>query len=190
MTVAYCTQVMPAPHLTHPDVPLFRLALYLARFDYLLPEIRFKGNAYGAGVAHDDAQGILYQFSYRDPHIVETLRTFTKLREYIAAQNWSQTDIDRAIIGSAKEAEKPIRPAEATATALARYLRGDTNELREQRYTATVRATPATVKNTFLRVLDANAPRAAVCVVSSREKLAEANRLLGAQMLTVADILP
>ena len=190
MTVAYCTQVMPAPQLTHPDVPLFRLAVYLARFDYLLPEIRFKGNAYGAGVVHDDSQGVLYQFSYRDPHIVETLAAFAGLREYIAAQNWSQTDIDRAIIGSAKEAEKPIRPADATALALARYLRGFTNALREQNYAATLAGTPKSVKETFLRVLDAHAPRTAVCVVSSREKLAEANRHLGAQALDVADILP
>ena len=190
MTVAYCTQVMPAPHLTHPDVPLFRLAVYLARFDYLLPEIRFKGNAYGAGVAHDDSQGVLYQFSYRDPHVVETLNAFAKLRDYIAAQTWSQTDIDRAIIGSAKEAEKPIRPAEATAAALARHLRGFTNQLREQSYTATLRATPQSVQETFLRVLDGNAPRTAVCVVSSREKLTEANRQLGDQALAISDILP
>ena len=38
-----------------------------------------------------------YQFSYRDPHIVETLAAFAGLREYIAAKNWSQTDIGRAM---------------------------------------------------------------------------------------------
>ncbi len=190
MTVAYCAQVRPAPHLAHPDVPLFRLGVYLARFDYHLPEIRFKGNAYGAGLAHDDSLGILYQFSYRDPHIVETLRVFDKLREYIAAQDWSQTDIDRAIIGSAKEAEKPIRPAEATAVALARHLRGDTNEAREARYAATLRATPPSVRETFLRVFDTHAPHAATCVVSSREKLTEANRQLGDRALAVSPILP
>jgi hypothetical protein len=190
MTVAYCAQVMPAPHLAHADVPLFRLGVYLARFDYHLPEIRFKGNAYGAGLVHDDTQGVLYQFSYRDPHIVETLAVFDRLRDYLAAQNWSQTDIDRAIIGSAKEAEKPIRPAEATAVALARYLRGDTNEAREARYAATLRATPKAVRETFLRLLDQAAPQAATCVVSSREKLTDANRHLGDRALIISEILP
>ena len=189
MKVAYCTKVMPAPHLAHPDVPLFRLGVYLAIFDYFLPEIRFKGNAYGAGARYDDAVGVFGLYSFRDPRIVETLAVFDGLRDYFAAQTWSQADIDRAIIGSAKEAEKPIRPGDATGTALYRHLRGDTDALREQRYAATLRATPQAVQETALRTLDANAPQAAVCVVSSREKLDEANRRLGDARLTVADIL-
>ena len=189
MKVAHCVKAMPAPHLAHPDVPWFRLGVYLAGFDSLLPEIRFKGNAYGAGAMHNDALGTLSLFSYSDPHIIETLAVFDRLRDYIAAQQWSQTDIDRAIIGSAKEAEAPIRPAAATGTALVRHLRGDSDDRREQRYAATRRATPAAVKETLLRVLDANEPQAAVCVVSSREKLNEANARLGDKGLTVSDIL-
>jgi len=129
-------------------------------------------------------------YSFRDPHIVETLATFDGLRSYIAAQNWSQTDIDRAIIGSAKEEQKPIRPGAATGSALLRYLRGDTNDQREQRYAATLGATPVAVKETLLRVLDANEARSAICVVSSREKLDEANQRLGENRLSVSDILP
>jgi hypothetical protein len=190
MKIAHCAKVLPAPHLAHPDTPLLRLGLYLARFDYLLPEIRFKGNAYGAGVSHDDTQDTLAFYSYRDPRIVETLHVFDRFREYVASQDWTQTDMDRAIIGSAKEAERPIRPGEATGQALVRRVRGDTNELRERRYAASVRATPAAVKETVLRTLDTNEPRAAVCVVSSREKLAEANSGLGGRTLSVSDILP
>jgi Zn-dependent M16 (insulinase) family peptidase len=189
MQIAHCAKVMPAPPLSHPDVPLFRLGAYLANFDVLLPQIRFKGNAYGAGGWHDDGLGTFVLYSFRDPHIVETLAVFDGLRETIAAQTWSQTDIDRAIIGSAKEAEKPIRPADATGTALVRHLRGDTPAQREQRYEATLRATPEAVKDTFLRTLDANVAKAAVCVVSSREKLEEANRLLGDGSLALSDIL-
>lgn len=189
MMVAHCAKVMPAPHLSHPDVPLFRLGAYLANFDILLPEIRFKGNAYGAGAYHDDGLGTFVLYSFRDPHIVETLDVFDRLRDTVAAQAWTQTDIDRAIIGSAKDAEKPIRPAEATGTALIRYLRGDTPELREQRYATMLGATPQTVKDAFLDTFDAHAASAAVCVVSSREKLDEANRRLGDRGLAVSDIL-
>jgi len=189
MQVAYCVKAMTGPHLAEPEVPLFRIGVYLARFDYFLPEIRFKGNAYGAGVSHDDSQGIFWLHSYRDPRIVETLAVFDGLHDWVAAQQWTQTDIDRAIIGSAKDVERPIRPGEATGMALARHLRGDTNELRERRYETTLSATPAMVKESLLRLLDANESRAAVCVVSSREKLAEANRTLGERALGVTDIL-
>jgi Zn-dependent M16 (insulinase) family peptidase len=189
MKIAHCAKVMPAPHLAHPDVPLFQLGVYLAQFDHLLPEIRFKGNAYGAGIQHDDTLGTLCLSSFRDPNIVETLAVFDGLRDHVATQQWSQTDIDRAIIGSAKDAEKPIRPEAATGAALMRHVRGDSDNLREARYAATLRATPESVKETMLRVVDANEPRAAVCVVSSREKLEEANQRLGDQRLAVSDIL-
>jgi len=69
-------------------------------------------------------------------------------------------------------------------------LRGDTDALREQRYAATLRAAPATVKETTLRVLEASEPQAAVCAVSSREKLNETNARLGDGRLAVSDILP
>jgi len=190
MKIAHCVKAMPAPHLSHPDVPLFQLASYIARFDYFLPEIRFKGNAYGASVQFNDMQGTLCLSSFRDPNIVETLAVFDGLRSHVAAQKWSQTDIDRAIIGSAREAERPIRPAAATSMALTFHVRGDTDELREARYAAMLRATPGAVKETMLRLLEESEPKSAVCVVSSREKLSDANRRLGERGLAISDILP
>jgi len=187
--IAHCVKIMPAPHLAHPDVPLFRLGVYLAGFDYMLPEIRFKGNAYGAGAMHDDALGLFRLHSFADPHIAETLRIFDGLGDFIAEQKLTQADIDRAIVGSAKEAERPIRPEEATGLALTRHIRGDTNELRELRYADRFRATPQSVKQTFLNVLEANEAKSAVCVVASREKLQEANMALEARALVVTDIL-
>ncbi len=189
MKICHCVKAMPAPHLTHPDVPLFKLGAYLASFDYLLPEIRFKGNAYGAKASYDDMLGVFQLYSFRDPNIVETLTVFDGLRKYIADQNWSQIDIDRTIIGSAKEVETPIRPADATSKALMRHIRGDSDELRETRYAASLRATPESVKETMLRVLEASEPLSAVCVVSSREKLNEANERLGDKRLEISDIL-
>jgi Zn-dependent M16 (insulinase) family peptidase len=189
MQIAHCVQSMPAPHLAHPDTPLFQLGIYLAGFDYLLPEIRFKGNAYGGGARYDDTHNTLNLYSYFDPRITETLAVFDGLGDHLKSRHWSQTDIDRAIIGSAKEAEAPIRPGRATGLALMRHVRGDSDELRAARYAAALRATPESVKETTLRVLDANASRTAVCVVSSREKLEEANRQLGEKQLAVSDIL-
>ncbi len=57
MKIAHCVKAMPAPHLAHADVPLFQLGAYLARYDYFLPEIRFKGNAYGGGAGYDRRPG-------------------------------------------------------------------------------------------------------------------------------------
>lgn len=190
LKIAHCAKVMPAPHLSHPEAPLFALGATLCTFEYMLPEIRLKGNAYGAGASFDTNSGTFSLYSYADPRIVETLNVFDRFRDFVVAAEWTQVQLDRTIIYSAKEAESPIRPADATGQALSRHLRGDTPAMRDQRYATRLRATPHLVKRVLLEQLAALEPKAAVCVVSSREKLLEANKVLGDRALTISDILP
>jgi Zn-dependent M16 (insulinase) family peptidase len=190
VNVAYCATVMPAPPPSHPDAPLLALGAWLLRFDYCLPEIRLKGNAYHAGAQYDDAFGLFKLFSGEDPRLVETLEVFERVGDFVRKAPWTQADIDRAIIGASKDADPPLRPAEATGLALTRHVRGDTDECRDRRYEARLQATPAEVRRALLEHLEAGAPRAAVCVVSSRDRLEAANRLLGPRALAIADILP
>lgn len=190
LKVAHCVQAMPGPYLMHPASPLLNLGLYLLRFDFFLPEIRFKGNAYGAGIGFDDALGSISMHSYDDPRVCETLAVFDRTLDVVRRAEWTQTDIDRAIIGSAKAVERPIRPGEATSLALARDLRGDTNALREQRYARGLAATPASVKQALLDALEAGRAQSSLCVASSREKLEAANRELGSGALALSSLLP
>ena len=187
--VAHCAKVMPAPEYSDPVTPLYELGLYLANFDYLLPEIRFKGNAYGAGSQYNARQGTLSLFSFNDPHIAETLSVFDELSGFIRHADWSQTDVDRAIIGSAKKIVQPIRPAEATLTAMVRHICGETDELRAQRYSISRSATPESIKKALLNQLEEFEPNAGICVAASHEHLEEANRTLGTEALKISDIL-
>ncbi|HEX8552340.1 MAG TPA: insulinase family protein [Abditibacteriaceae bacterium] len=184
MNVAYCARALPGYAAGDTRLPLVRLGLYLAGFDYFLPEIRLKGNAYGAGANYDDASATCQMYSYRDPNIAPTLDVFDGLKNWAQSQNWSQPDIDRAIIGSAKDAEKPIRPTEATMTALVRYVRGDSDERRDRDYNIKRGATPESVQNALVEFLE-NAGSGNTAVASSREKLESANA-----GLEIHDILP
>ncbi len=187
--VAHCAKVMPAPAFSDPDTPLYELGLYLADFDYMLPEIRFKGNAYGAGTQYNPQQGTLSLFSYNDPRITETLEVFDGLRDFVQAADWTQTDVDRAIIGSAKKSVQAIRPAEATGAALSRHVRGETDDLRAERFAIARGATPASIKRVLLAQLEAAEPQAGLCVAAGREALEQANRTLGDRPLDISDIL-
>jgi presequence protease len=190
LKIAQCLSVMPAPHLNHPDVPLLDLALDLASFDYFLPEIRFKGNAYGAGVGYSDSSCLMASRSYSDPRIVETLDVFEGFRAWVTKTNWTQTEIDRAIIGAAKGIEAALRPEGCTGHALIQHIRGDTNQMRENRYATSLSATPHSVKKALLDHLDRYENQTSVCVASSREKLQAANEVLGEKALAISDILP
>jgi Zn-dependent M16 (insulinase) family peptidase len=186
--IAYCAHVMPAPHYSHPDSTLLSIGAHILRLDYIMSEIRFKGNAYGAYFTYSPFDAHLYQASYRDPHVARTLNVFAQAADYVKQVEWTQTDIDRAIIATAKSAEKPIRPSQAASDALGQYLIGQTREMREDRYAQLRRATPAEVKRALLELLEGNQDKAAVCVVSSREKLEAANHEL-AQPLIIEDII-
>lgn len=186
--VAHCAHVMPAPHYSHPDSTLLSIGAHILRLDYIMSEIRFKGNAYGAWFTYSPFDANLYQASYRDPHVARTLNVFAQTVNYVKHVEWTQTDIDRAIIATAKNGEKPIRPSQAASSALSQHLTGQTCKMREERYAQLRRATPAEVKRALLQLLEENQDKAAVCVVSSREKLEAANREL-AQPLVIEDIL-
>ena len=187
--VAHCAMAMPAPHYSDADEPLVTLGAHLVSFDYLISEIRLKGNAYGAWCMYDPFLENLILGSFRDPRISQTIGVFNGVREYVAGTNWSQTDVDRAIIAIAKRDERPIRPESATTLALQRHRVGLTASLREQRYQALIAATPREIKRALLQALDAGLPKAAVCVVSSRAKLEEANREMPGHSLEITDIL-
>lgn len=186
--IAHCAHVMPAPHYSHPDSTLLSIGAHILRLDYIMSEIRFKGNAYGAWFTYSPFDANLYQASYRDPHVARSLNVFAQTADYVKQVEWTQTDIDRAIIATAKTAEKPIRPSQAASQALSQHLIGVTREMREDRYAQLRRATPAEVKRALLELLEGNRDKAAVCVVSSREKLEAANTEL-AQPLVIEDIL-
>ncbi len=186
--IAHCAHVMPALHYSHPDSTLLTIGTHLVRMDYILSEIRFKGNAYGARLSYSPFDAALYQSSYRDPHVARTINVFEQTVDYIKQVEWTQTDIDRAIIATAKSAEKPIRPSQAASDALSHHLTGQTREMREERYAQLRSATPTEVKRALLRLFEENQDSASVCVVSSREKLEAANSELE-QPLDIEDIL-
>ena len=187
--VAHCAKVIPAPHASHPDQTLLTLGAHIVRLDYIMNEIRFKGNAYGAWFTYSPLGRTLYLGSYSDPHVSRTLQVFDGVTDFVHGTQWTQTDIDRAIIATAKNDEQPIRPNEATGDALHRHLTGQTPEKREERYARLKSGTPETVKRALLELLESNMSRGAVCVVSSREKLETANQEMSDSPLAIEDIL-
>ena len=189
MDVAYCAQMFGAPHLSQPDAVPLQVGAHIVNLDWILPEIRFKGNAYGAWFRYDAVGGSAAFGSYRDPHVVRTLDVFARSREYVNAAAWSDEEIGRAIIAVAKRGFTPLRPRPATGLALQRHLAGITPEMREARHEQLKSVSPRAVKAALQRLLDSGLAHAPVCVVSSRAMLEQANRELTGNPLEISEIL-
>ena len=186
--IANCTHMIPAPHYSHPDSVLLSIGAYIIDLDYIMTEVRLKGNAYLGVFKYNPLEAVIYQGSYFGPHVARSLNVFEQTADYVKQSEWTQTDIDRAIIGAASDYQQTVRPSQASTDALMRYLTGQTREMFEERYDQLRRATPQAVKRALLQVLEENRDKASICVVASREKLEAENQKMD-QPLHIEDII-
>src|SRR5690606_12104796 len=94
--------------------------------------------------------------------------------DWIKRFDWSREVVERAIISTAKNFERPIRPGEATSQALIRHISGETRALREGFHAGLLAATSDKVKQAAIEQFENNYAQGGVCVVSNRQKLTEA----------------
>ena len=186
--VANCAHIIPAPHYSHQDSVLLTIGSHILSSDYIMNEIRLKGNAYGGVFEYNPFDAMLYQGSYFDPHVARSLNVFDQTADYIIQSRWTQTDLDKAIIATASDYQKTVRPSQASTDALTHYLTGQTREMIEDRYAQFRRATPQAVKRALLQIFEENKDKASICVVASREKLEADNKKM-TQPLNIENIV-
>ena len=179
--------MMPAPHYAHPDSGLLTIGSHILENDYMLPEIRLKGNAYGFCFSYNPFESMLHQGSERDPHVARTLDVFARTIDYVKQTEWIQADIDRAIIAKSSDYLKTIRPSQASTDAIWHYIKGQTHEVVEEKYAQLRRATPKEVKRALLETLEENRDKTSICVIASREKLEAENQKMD-HPLVIEDI--
>ena len=179
LDVQFCAQSFKAP--AEADQPLVDLGLALARFDYFLPEVRLKGNAYGGGCNLRNEAGVTTFYSYRDPRLSETLDVFANTLDWVKKQKWSDDDLERALLGNVGDAVPAIRPAASTAAAIHRYRRGETAAMRAANYATKLAAKASEVQSTLVEYLEREMPGSAVAVAASRLALEKANATRGEQ---------
>ena len=108
--VAYNAQVRKTVGFTHPDAPAL---LVLANFlddKYLLREIREKGGAYGASANFGRETGYFSYLSYRDPHVVRTLKVWDNAPEAVTESEITPDDLKEAILASCAAVDPLLSP--------------------------------------------------------------------------------
>ncbi|MDT8391455.1 MAG: insulinase family protein [Lentisphaeria bacterium] len=187
MQVAHCAQILPARHSSDPESSLLSLAMAMLRVDYMVSECRFKGNAYGANCSYDGRS--INLSTYADPHVKRTLDVFQGLVDYVRLVPWTDVEVTRGMISTAKSVIRPIRPEDATASALTAWITGETHAVRRERYRVLREATPGHLKAVLLDVLESGFQNAPVAVLSNRDKLEKANAELGENALVLTDLV-
>ena len=183
--VAFAALSLPGPSLTDPDAPALVLLGVQLSFGYLWNEVRVKGGAYGVRAGFDAARGAFAFSSFRDPNVMNTLKTFGSVPKYVAdTMDLSPAALEQSIIGAIKTLDQPMRPPSAVVTALGRHLGGDTEEYRREFRERLLGLDADAVRGAAERVFSRIA-QAPVCALSSREKLTEENRSAGDKALVI-----
>jgi len=176
--VCYVAKVLKAPAYSDPLAPvLYVLSRELSKGD-LYKRIRVQGGAYGGMSQYDPMNGFFSFLSYRDPHLVETLRVYNEAIDSRSRQKIDREDLERAIIGGIGSMDRPMDPSGKGFVSMIRDFAGITDEgrlkFRKGVFAVTADSILEAVRRCLLPALEA----ASVAVYASDDRLRRANEVL------------
>ncbi len=186
--VSFVALTFEAVRMTHGDAPALAVISKILRSMVLHREIREKGGAYGGFAIYSPEDGLFGFGSYRDPHIVATLKAYAAAADFARSGKYSDEDVKEAILQVCSEIDKPDPPGPAARRAFYRKIVSLSDEIRTQFKTQLLSLTRHDVKQAAEKYFDMRAEQQAVAVISSEEKLKEANQQLGDQHLKLYQI--
>ena len=186
--VSFVAQTFETVRMTHADAPALAVISKMLRSMYLHREIREKGGAYGGFAIYSPEDGLFCFGSYRDPHIVTTLKVYASATDFIRAGNYSDEDVKEAILQVCSEIDKPDPPGPAARKAFYRKIVSLSDDIRLQYKTGLLALTPRAVRQTAEKYFDAPSERRAIAVISNEGKLKEANQQLANNPLKLYQI--
>ena len=90
LAVNMCTEAFLGPTFTSiKDFAVGQVVSQLLTFGFLLPSIRERGGAYGAGCSLNES-GIMNLYSFRDPNITKTYENFDIGLKDVISGNFTQ----------------------------------------------------------------------------------------------------
>lgn len=129
--VHYTAQSHVGVPYTHKDGAALQVLANMLTFKHLHKEIREKGGAYGGGATFTALSGLFNYYSYRDPHPLNSLKTFDSAAKYaLNDAKWQSSDIDEAKLSIFQQVDAPISPKSEGTTW---FNTGITDEMRQIR---------------------------------------------------------
>jgi len=186
--VSFVAQCFQTVRRDHPDAPALTLISKMLRSLYLHREIREKGGAYGGLSVYNLEDGIFSFASYRDPQIVGTLDAFKGASAFITSADYSDSDINEAVLQVCSEIDRPDPPGPTARKAFGRRLVSLTDDMRRRFKEAILATTRKEVAEAADRYFTPDRFEEAIVVISGKEQLETANQLLGEERLALKAI--
>jgi Zn-dependent M16 (insulinase) family peptidase len=177
-SVAFAAEVFGTVSFTDKDQAYLSIASNLFDNVFLHKEIREKGGAYGGGTSCQPVNGTLHFFSYRDPNIASTLKTFHEAIQKIASGDFTEKDLFEAKVETIQTLDTPINPGDRAKVAYDFLKRGQTIALRQAFRDALLSATKKDVIEAIKKHLVPKLSETTPVVFANRALFEEENRKL------------
>ncbi|MBQ3386838.1 MAG: insulinase family protein, partial [Eggerthellaceae bacterium] len=145
----------------------WEVARSMLNFDILWNEVRVKGGAYGAGFVKDVYRDLAF-YSYRDPHVDETLARFAAAAAWLAEADVDEDELTGYIIGTVASFDAPVKPRMLVAAQQLHYIMGRDPDLRLRRRAQALATTPEKLRR-LGRTLVALVPRMHSCTIGTAD---------------------
>lgn len=106
--VSYSGLALQTTPFVDPDNAPLSVLSQLLTHNYLHPEIREKGGAYGAGASNAPVQGFFGFSSYRDPNPMNSLKVFNNSGVFARDRAWSERELNEAKLGIFQALDAPL----------------------------------------------------------------------------------
>ena len=186
--VSYVAQALQAPSYGHSDTAALMVASRYLSNGYLYKQIRVQGGAYGGMSSYDPLVGVFSFLSYRDPHILRTLKVYDDAIMALNQQNISQEDLDKAVIGTIGVMDRPMDPSNNGYTAMIRHLSGLTDAYRQTLRDEILAMTINKLGEASVCFLDKARESSSIAVFSSEEQLQSVNVALEGNKLLLESL--
>jgi Zn-dependent M16 (insulinase) family peptidase len=181
--VSFVALAFEAVRMEHEDAAALSIISKILRSMYLHREIREKGGAYGGFALYSPEDGLFCLASYRDPHIVSTLKAFGNASAFIRSGSFEEEDVKEAILQVCSEIDKPDPPGPAARKAFYRNIICLSDDMRAQYKSRLLNLTRKQVIQAAEKYFDGDERGRSVAVISGEEKLKAANKVMADQPL-------
>ena len=164
--------------LNQPYTGAWAVASRALTYDFLWNEVRVKGGAYGVGFGATYSGNMRF-YSYRDPHIDETIERFEQSAAYLRAFNPSKTEMDGFVVSSTAGFDTPKKARELARRQAGQYFAGIPTDQRALTRSQIIEAGVDTVRG-LADAVQATANKKLVCVFGNKEIIESAKTPLEA----------
>ena len=153
--------------LNQPYTGAWAVASRALTYDFLWNEVRVKGGAYGVGFGATYSGNMRF-YSYRDPHIDETIERFEQSAAYLRAFNPSKTEMDGFVVSSTAGFDTPKKARELARRQAGQYFAGIPTDQRALTRSQIIEASVGTIRG-LADAVQATADKKLVCVFGNKE---------------------